>query len=117
MDLFTNELISNTSSQFFPKDTLSSDKNFLPEQVNLDGQWEVVISENPFPSRYVTEGKFMVFGEKVSETTEPYCLEPGLNSSITGILETMSFLIQEKNNHSDTCIRIKFNGVTQKIEV
>ena len=106
MGSFIIELVSNESSQLFPNNTLSSFTNFLPEQVNLDGQWEVVNSEISFPSMYqnVTEGNFMFHDEKLSKTTEAYYLEPGLYSSITDIVEAMNTLIQERNNHRDTCI-------------
>ena len=61
MESFTMELVSNASLQLFPNNTLSSFTNFLPEQVNLDGQWEVAISEISYPSMYqnVTEWKFL----------------------------------------------------------
>ena len=61
MESFTIELVSNASAQLFPDNTLSSFTNFLTEQLNLDGQWEVAISETSYPSMYqnVTEGKFM----------------------------------------------------------
>ena len=119
MDSFTIELVSNASSQLFPNNTLSSFTNFLPEQVNLDGQWEVAISEISHPSMYqnVTEGKFMFYDEKLSETTKAYYLEPGLYSSITDIVKAMNNLIQERNNHGDTCIKIKVSRVTQKVKV
>ena len=45
MDSFTMELVSNPSRELFPENTLSSLINFLPEQLNLEGQWEVAISE------------------------------------------------------------------------
>ena len=119
MDSFTNELVSNASSQHFPNSTLSSFTNFLPEQVNLDGQWEVAISEISYPSMYqnVTERKIMFYDDKLSKTTEAYYLEPGLCSSITDIVEAMTTLIQERNNYRDTCITIKVSRVTQKVEV
>ena len=60
-----------------------------------------------------TEGKFMLFDEKLSKTTEPYSLAAGLYSFLTDIVETISTLVQEKNNHNDTCIRTKVL-VTQK---
>ena len=93
----TIELISNASSQVFPKNTFSSFTNFLREQVNLDGQWEVAISEISYPSRYqnVTKGKFMLYDEKPSEATEIYYLEFGLFSSLTDILEALNTNIQE----------------------
>ena len=113
------ELVSNASSELFPNNTLSSFTNFLPEQVNLDGQWEVAISEISYPSMFqnVTEGKFMFYDEEFSKTTEAYYLEPGLYSSITDIVEAMNTLIQERNNHRDTCITIKVSRVTQKVKV
>ena len=119
MDSFSIELVSNESSQLFPNNTLSSFTNFLPEQVKLDGQWEVATSEIFYPSMYqnVTEGKFMFYNEKLSKTTEAYYLEPGLYSSITDIVEAMNTLIQERNNHRDTCITIKVSRVTHKVKV
>ena len=45
MDSFTIELVSNAPSQLFPDNTLSSFTKFLPEHVNLDGQWKLAISE------------------------------------------------------------------------
>ena len=85
MDSFTIELVSNASSQLFPNNTLSSFTNFLPEQANLDGQWEVAISEISYPSMYqnVTEGKFMFNDEKLSKQQRltilnPDCIPPQL---------------------------------------
>ena len=86
--------------------------------MNLEGQWEVAFSETSYPSlpKNVTKGKFLFFDEELSKTTELYYLEPGLYSSIIGIVETKKTLKQEKNNLSDTCIRIKVRRVMQKIE-
>ena len=119
MDSLTVELVSNASSQLFPNNTLSSFTSFLPEQVNLHGQWQVAISEISYPSMYqnVTEGKFLFYDEKLSKTTEAYYLEPGLYSSITDILEAMNTIIQERNHHRDTCMTIKVSRVTQKVKV
>ena len=72
MESFTIELVSNASAQLFSDNILSSFTNFLPEQLNLDGQWEVAISELSYPSMYqnVTEGKFMFFDKNLSESSE-----------------------------------------------
>ena len=122
MDSFTIELVSkvsNASSQLFPNNTLSSFTNFLPEQVKMDGQWEVAISEISYPSMYqnITEGNYMFYDDKLSKTTEAYFLEPGLYSSITDVVEAKNTLIQERNNHTDICITIKVSSVTQKVKV
>ena len=105
-------------SSWFPS-TLSSVTNFSPEQVTLDAQWEVAISEISYPSMYqnVTEGKFMFYDEELSKTIEAYFLERGLYSSITDIVEAKDTLIQERNNHRDTCITIKVSRATQKVKV
>ena len=80
MDSFTFELVSNASAELFPDNTLSSFTNFLSEQVNLEGQWEVAISEISYPSMYqnITEGYFKFFDKKLSKSTSTYNLEPGL---------------------------------------
>ena len=98
MESFTIELVSNASAQLFPDNTLSSFTSFLPEQLNLDSQWEVAISEISYPSMYqtVTKGKFLFF----DKSSEFYYLEPGLCPSITDIVEAMNILNQERHNHS-----------------
>ena len=119
MEWFTIELVSNASAQLFPDNTLSSFTNFLPEQLNLDGQWEVAISEIFYPSMYqnVTEGKFVFFDKKLSKSSEFYYLEPGLYPSITDIVEAMNILIQERHNHSKNCIKVKVSRRRQKVEI
>ena len=119
MESCTIELVSNASAQLFPDNTLSSFTNFLPEQLNLDGQWEVAISEISYPSMYqnVTEGKFMFFDKKLPKSSEFYYLEPGLYPSITDIIEAMNILFQERHNHSENCIKVKVSQRTQKVEI
>ena len=119
MDSFTIELVSNASSQLFLNNTLSSFTKFLPEQVILVGQWEVAISEISYPIMYqnVTKGKFMFYDDNLSKTTEAYYLKPGLCSYITDMVEAMNTLIQERNNHRNTCITIKVSRVTQRRKV
>ena len=77
MDSFTIELVSNASSELFPENTLSSFTNFFPEQVNLEGQWEVAVSEISYPSMYqnITEGKFKFYDKNLSKSGEYYYLE------------------------------------------
>ena len=119
MDSFTIELVSNASGELFPNNTLISFTNFLPEQVNLEGQWEVAFSEISYPSMYqnLTQGKFKFFDQKLSKSTATYNLEPGLYTSITDIVEAMNTLIQERNNHNETCITVKVSRETQKVVI
>ena len=116
MDSFTTELVSNASGKLFTDNTLSSFTNFLPEQVNLEGQWEVAISEISYPSIYqiitITEGKFKIFDKKFPKSTSTYSIKPGLYTSITDIVEAMNTLIQERNNHNEFCITVKVSRRT-----
>ena len=117
MESFTIKLISNASAQLFPDNTLNSFTNFLPEQLNLDGQWFVAISEISYLSLYqnVTEGKFMFSDKKLSKSSEFFYLEPGLYPSIKDIVEAMNILIQERHNHTGNFIKVKVSRRTQKL--
>ena len=112
-------MVSKASAQLFPDNTLSSFTNFLPEQLNLDGQWEVAISEISYPSMYqnVTEGNCIFFDKKPSKSLDFCHLEPGLYPSITDIVEAMNILIQERHKHSQNWIKVKVPRRTQKIEI
>ena len=46
-----------------------------------------------------------------------YNLDPGLYTSITDIVEAMNTLIQEKNNHNETCITVKVSRRSQKVVI
>ena len=119
MDSLTIELVSNASGGLFPDNTLSAFTNFLPEQVKLEGQWDVAISETSYPSMYqnTAERKFKSFDEKHSKSTSTYNLEPGLYTSIADIVEAMNMLIQEKNIHNETCITVKVPRITKKVVI
>ena len=67
MDSITIELAPNASGELFPDNGLSSFTNFVPEQVNLEGQWKAAISEISYPSMYqnITKGYFKFFDEKL----------------------------------------------------
>ena len=62
----------------------------------------------------ITEGYFKFFYKKLSNSSSTYNLEPALYTSITDIVEAMNTLIQERNNHSETCITVKVSRRTQK---
>ena len=117
MDTSTIDMVSNASGELFPNNTLSALTKFLPEQVIMEGQWDVAISAISYPSMYqnITEGTF--FDEKLSNSMTTYNLEPGLYTSITDIVEAMNMLIQERNNHNETCITVKVSRRTQKVVI
>ena len=47
MDPFTTHLVSNASREFYPDKTLTSFTNFLPEQVNLEGNGRLQFQKYP----------------------------------------------------------------------
>ena len=118
MDSFTIELVSNASGEFFLDNTLSFYKIFTRAS-KFGGQWEVAILEISQPSMYqkITEGKIMFLDKKLSKSTSTYNLGPGLYTSITDIVEAMNTLIQERNNHNETCIRVKVSRRTQEVVI
>ena len=89
MEFFTKDLVSNAPAQLFSDKTVSCFTIFLPEQLNLEGAWEVTISEKSYPSLYwkATEGKIIFFQENISNPLGFYFLEPGLHPSVTDSVE------------------------------
>ena len=47
---FTVHLISTASMDYFPDNTLASFRNFCQEEIALDGDWRLAISELVFPT-------------------------------------------------------------------
>ena len=126
MDSFTNELVSNASFNCYPNNSLSSFTNFLPEQIDLKGEWEVAISEISYPSLYqnVTEGKFTVVdGRESSEEKRkivPMNIEPGLYPNIVDIIVAMSNKIRERLGaqvFEYNGIYVSEDEITQKVAV
>ena len=91
----------------------------MSEQLNMDGQWEVAISEGSYPSMYrnVTGGMFIAFATKLSNSSEEYYLEHGFYHSIKDIVEAMTTASQKKHNHRETPIAAKVARRTQKVEI
>ena len=112
-------MVSNATAQRFPDKTLISFTNCLPEQLNLEYQWEVTISETCYPSIYrnVTEKNLVILDRKFSKTSESYSLESGLYPSITERVEVMNSIIQERHDESKTCITVEVSRGTQKNEI
>ena len=52
-----------------------------------------------------------------SKSSEIYYLQPGLYPSAKNIFEAMKTPIQERQNHSESCIRVKMSQRTQKVEI
>ena len=53
MESMCMDLVSNASMNVFKDNTLSSFTNILPEQIDLEGTWEVALSEISYPAMYL----------------------------------------------------------------
>ena len=51
MNELTVQLVSSASMDIFPEDTLVNFKNFFNEEISLERDWRVVLTENIFPTR------------------------------------------------------------------
>ena len=62
-DEFTVHLISTASMDYFPDNTLASFRNFCKEEIALEGDWRVALSEIIFPTKLnnVTDEEFTYF--------------------------------------------------------
>ena len=62
-DEFTVHLISTASMDYFPGNILASLRNFCKEEIALDGDWRVALSEIVFPTKLnnVTDEEFTYF--------------------------------------------------------
>ena len=126
MDCFTIELVSNVSFNCYPKNSLSSFTKFLPEQINLKGEWKVALSEISFSSLYqnVTEEKYtFADGRESSEEKRnivPMKLEPGLYPSIVDIIVAMNNKIRQRLGaqvFEYNGIYVSVDKITQKVVV
>ena len=111
MNSFTVELVSNASFDCYPNNTLSSFTNFLPEQINLEGEWEVAITELSYPSLYqnITDGKFFYL-DAATPGTKPsgyYRNDAGQYPSKSDIVNEMNKKIQEREKYEKTPIKKK----------
>ena len=72
MQSLTVELVCDATAQLFSDNTLGFFTKFMPEQLNLNGQWEIAISQILYPSRYqkVTEGKLRFFWWKTFKVVQ-----------------------------------------------
>ena len=118
---FTVELVSNVSFDCYPNNTLSSFINFLPEHFNLEGEWEVALTELSYPSLYqsITDGKFFYLDAATPDTkpSDYYTIDAGLYPSISDIVNEMNKKIQEREKYEKTPIKLKVNRITQRISL
>lgn len=98
MKSFLVELVSNGSMDVYSDNTLSSFSNFLPEQINLVGEWEVALLEITYPAQYnnITEGKVAYKHYTQHATTTQITIPKGFYKSLAGLIKTVNYEVNEK---------------------
>lgn len=91
---FTVNLISNASMCYYPSNKLSSFRTLLPTEKGLDleGDWEVALSEMVFPTmmKNITDGGIFKFVNSSRDTPIPTLeIGNGLYRSIDEIMDAM----------------------------
>ena len=91
MNSFTLELVSSASMNVYPQNAMSSFTNFLPEQINLEGDWEVALSEIAYPALYhnISDGRFRYKQNENDTDLEIMEIPAGLYHSLADILLSM----------------------------
>ena len=93
METFGVVLHSSASNKLYPQNTVAAFTNFLPDQINLEGEWEVVLTEICFPSKFfnITEGSFGISITKGGKNldTENYKFSSGYYPTIKSIVSSM----------------------------
>ena len=119
MDSFAIEMVGNACAKLLSDNTFNSFTISLPEQLNLEGQWQVAISEKTYPSVYqnVTDRKFLLFDIKIFKLVRVLQFGARLYHSITDNVEAMNTPIQVKHNHTEISIAVKKFRRTQKVEI
>ena len=100
MNSFTVELVSNASFDCYPNNTLSPFTNFLPEQINLEVEWDVPITELSYPSLYqnFTDGKFFHLNAATTDTkrSDYYTMDSGLYPSVSDNVNEMNKTLRKE---------------------
>lgn len=95
---FIIELVSNASMDLYKDNTLSAFTNFLPEQFNLKGPWEVALLEIGLPTQIfnIFEGEFeYTYKDSMSRAFYQLNVPKGKYESVEEIGDAMSKAIRE----------------------
>ena len=126
-DEFTIHLVSSASMNIFPDNTLANFKNFLSQEINLEDDWRVAISEIIFPANLynVTDSLVKIYrkqniGKRIAET-----IQDGLSGNTIsrkyrgesvkikkGSYDTVESLIEELKNSTKLDLTAKVDPIT-----
>ena len=131
MSSYTVDLVSSSSFNVYPDNSLASFTNFLPDQLEFEGEWEVALLEISYPAVYnnLSSGTFWyrnaddwskskVFGKpfdygKIKE----FHIEPGLYSSVDEILISMNSVLKKVTKINQNNLKWELNPISRKLQM
>ena len=126
-DEFTIHLVSSASMNIFPDNTLAKFKNFLSQEINLEDDWRVAISEIIFPANLynVTDSLVKIYrkqniGKRIAETIQDGLSGNTISRKYRGEsvkikkepYETVESLIEELKNSTKLDLTAKVDPIT-----
>ena len=116
-DNFIIELVSNASMDVYPDNSIASFTNFLPEQINVEGDWEVALLEVSYPNLYhnIVDGRFRYRYDTSDKDLTIMEIPPGLYHSLADILASMRDVAEKRGKPID--LKWFTHHRTQKVEI
>ena len=119
MDSLTIELVSNASRELFPDKTLSFFYKLFTRASKLGGPKGGGNFRNILPINVpkYNRGESQVFFIRNFQNLRQPTVSNLVYTLPTHIVEAMNTLIQERNNHNETCITVKVSRRTKKVVI
>ena len=114
---FYMTLPSNSSTNYYPENTLANYKTKLPQLFDLNGEWEVGLSEIQFPITWynLAEEETHLFVQRLDNKQYQNVSPPG------GYYESPELLLKQINlvlsSKGVGDVRFNFNEISKKITV
>lgn len=121
-DSFYITLVSDSSLSYFPKNIASNFQVHLGRQVNLDGPWEVALSEIHYPMSFynVTDGNTFIEISDNGGRKMTYKIPEGYHKNTFEIISNINGMFPSvfQINETDTeCLLFKFSNESLETDI
>ena len=120
MKAFYLTLPSNSSMHIYPRNTLTNYMTQLPNQVYLDGEWEVGLAEIQYPYTWnnVTEGNNYVYVKVWNEDEyTPVKIPPGNYSAVNNLIYNITQLIRATAKFREDDFEFRYTPTDKRTSV
>ena len=127
MSSFYVQLPSNSSMEYFPNNTVANFKTQLRQPIELDGEWEVGLSELVTPTQWKNvddEGNNFFSAKEAEAWSEQFTIPPGYYANNEMFIKYFKSILQNANirkviGYNDRSRRIEFKlpaGMTMRFQ-